>query len=93
MAAFSFNQRQGLAGRERDALKKREAGTRARRAAQTIMQPTPCLTQQPSGNAAEDDGARGPLGFEFFPSRLNNHGIPFLPLRPSVPASALKPLA
>jgi hypothetical protein len=73
MPAFSLNQREGLAGRERDALKKREAGTGARRAAKAL--------EQPSGNAAESNGARGPVAFQFFPARLSFHLISFLRLR------------
>jgi hypothetical protein len=84
MPAFGLNQGEGLAGRERDALKKREAGTRARLTAKAL--------EQPSGNAAEDNGPRGPPGFAFFPARLSLHGVSFLRLRLAF-QSALKPLA
>jgi hypothetical protein len=72
MPAFGLDQRQRLARRERDALKQREARTRARGAAKA--------RQQPSGNAAQGNGARGSVAFQFFPSRLSFHGISFLRL-------------
>jgi hypothetical protein len=69
MPAFGLHQRERLPGREGDALKKREARTRARATAEA--------RQQPSGNTAEGNGPRGPIEFEFFPARLSSHGFPF----------------